>query len=150
VQISPKSINTADLQRAEHSYREQLRSQPDDMGLRLSLAWCLFVQALHQSGHESAFGNYAVAYCRAPAADINSTPSKADRSADALLRDCLQQTYTIKHLSMQEDERLEVARLHALVEMAGAQDLSIGAEEQSLQRLANLAREAMLSVDGIG
>jgi hypothetical protein len=150
VRIFPNGINTADLNRAEGLYREQLRARPEDMGIRLSLAWCLFMLALHRSGHESAFGNYALAYRQVPPADQESTPLTADRSADALLRECLQQTYTIKHLSVQEDERLEVARLQALVELAGAQALSIGAEEQSLQRLSNLAREAMLTFDGMG
>jgi hypothetical protein len=41
---------------------------------------------------------------------------------------------------MHEEDLLEVARLHALVELAGAQNLSTGAEEQSVQRLVALAR----------
>jgi hypothetical protein len=108
------------------------------------------MQALRQSGHESAYDNCAVTYVSASTAHTTLTPFTATRSTDALLMDCLQQTYAIKHLSLHEDEQKEVARLHALVELAGAQGLSVGAEEQCLQRLAILAREAMLSADGIG
>jgi hypothetical protein len=149
VRPSTKDFEPTDLKRAEDTYREQLRSEPDDLALRLSLAWCLFMQALHRSGQEAVF-TYTQHACTDASAAVTPTDSAtADRSANALLKDCLQQTYTIKHLSLREEERLEVARLHALVEMAGAQDLVIGAEVKSVQRLVALAREAMRTVNGI-
>ena len=148
VQPSSKYIESTDLQRAENIYRARLRSQPEDMALRLSLAWCLFMQALHRSGQEAVHGVYALAYINAPSVDMETLDWVDGRSANALLTDCLQQTYTVKHLSMHEEERVEVARLHALVELAGAQDVSTFAEEQCMQRLVELAREAMRPAEG--
>jgi hypothetical protein len=49
----------------------------------------------------------------------------------------------IKHLSLDADERLNVARLQSLVELAGAREIMVGAEEQSVQQLVALAREAL-------
>jgi hypothetical protein len=148
VNPSSKYFDSGDLKHAETIYREQLRTTPEDMALRLSLAWCLFMQALHRSGQEAVLAYSTLAINGA--AMVGTATGATERSANTLLKDCLQQTYAIKHLTLQDEQRLEVARLHALVELAGAQELSVGAEEQSVQRLVALAREAMRTADGRG
>ena len=146
MQSSTKYVDTANLKWAENTYREQLKTRPEDMAIRLSLAWCLFMQALHRSGQETVL-DYAVVYVQPLAEDHVADSATIERSAHALLKDCLHQTYMIKHLSLDADERLNVARLQSLVELAGARDIMVGAEEQSVQQLVSLAREALLTPD---
>lgn len=142
MQSSTKYVDTANLKWAENTYREQLKSRPEDMAIRLSLAWCLFMQALHRSGQETIL-DYTVVHIQPPAEDTVRESGTTERSAHTLLKDCLHQTYMIKHLSLDADERLNVARLQSLVELAGAREIMVGAEEQSVQQLVALAREAL-------
>ena len=145
MQPSPHLFDLCALQRAEANYKECLLTQPDNLAVRLSLAWCLFIQALHQSGQETAIISNNLPYEQAvpPAQD---TPVKV-RDAQALLQDCLQHLYNVKHLSIDEEDRSGVERLQTLVELAGAKGPSISAETQSLQRLIELAWEIRHSAD---
>jgi len=146
MQSSSQCVDPSNLKWAEHTYRERLRLQPEDMAVRLSLAWCLFMQAIHRSGQETIL-DHAVVHIGPASNDAPVNASTVERSANALLKDCLHQTYIIKQLSIDQVEQQDVARLQALVELAGARDIMVGAEEHSVQQLVALAREAMRTTD---
>jgi len=152
VQPSIPSIpyfDSADLERAENIHRVQLRSRPEDTALRLSLAWCLLVQAIHRSGQETVLAYSARTRGSVPPADTATAAGTAQRSAHALFKDSLFHTVTVQHMSLLEEDQLEVARLHSLVALAGAQELSNEAEAQSVQRLAALARAVMRTAKAV-
>ena len=148
MQSSSRLFDLCALQTAEVNYREHLLSQPDNLATRLSLAWCLFIQALHQSGHEAAIMYNGLAYEQALVPSVASDHMVAERrNAQSLLHDCLQQTYIVKHLSTNDEDRTGVERLQVLVELAGAQEPATYAEAESLRRQIELAWEIRHDAD---
>ena len=136
------------LQRSESAYREQITQGPDNMELRLRLAWCLFLQSLYQDAQEEGR--------RALVADVQPSPLSCPvstlrpRSAQSLLDECLHQTYTVMHLSAQPQERCDVEKLQALVRLLGAQGVLLQAEERATRLGAEMVRAIQFArkVDG--
>jgi hypothetical protein len=137
VSFSSNFFNTASLKQAEKTFRERLLTQPDNMEARLNLAWCLFIQAVHQSGQEMALLNPVPEYDRTAISSADSE-SKAD-SALSLLQDCLCQTYTIKHLSLSSEDHKAIERLQVLFALCGAQEQAVHAERRAIEKLIRLA-----------
>lgn len=105
------------VRRVEQIYRNRLRSEPCDTLARVRLAWCLFAQALHEAGRESA---YAALRCSNPPhaeeLDEKCLP-EMERGATSLLDDCLRQTYAALHLSVSRREQQDAAELQALARL---------------------------------
>jgi hypothetical protein len=124
------------LERAEHTYRQQLIAHPEDTELRVRLAWCLFMQALHQAGQETARGADATAL-------ESALDPLCERSSHALLKDCLQQTYTVMHVSIRSGDRPDVEKIQELVRLSGRQNLLIQAQDRAAYILARLTGEML-------
>jgi hypothetical protein len=127
------------LKRVETVYRRQLQHDPADMVSRLSLAWCLFIQALHKAGQESALTTLGEPgdCCSAPSAE---NPAR-EQDAQQLLRDCLRQTIMIMQLSPDTRDQSDVRRLRALVKLSGAEQLLSEAEADATRLLQDVAAE---------
>jgi hypothetical protein len=130
------------LERAERTYRQQLIAHPEDTELRLRLAWCLFMQALYQAGQEAALN--------AVERDSEALPeAECERDSQALLRDCLQQTYTVMHVSIRSGDRPDVEKIQELVRLSGTQSVLLQAQDRAAYILAKLTGE-MLNVKEAG
>jgi hypothetical protein len=131
------------LQRLERRYRRHLAKKPEDMGARINLAWCLFMQALHQAGRESILRT-------AREVDEGADSQRGGRlsavlNADALqlLKACLQQMHTVQQLSLQARDRVDVEKLQALIRLSGGERAVAEAEQETLRALVTLAYEIL-------
>ena len=146
LQIPPSLFDLCALQIAEANYRDELQTHPDNTATRLNLAWCLFMQAVHSSGRESA----------CPSADNLPTThtekcckSTDQRSSQALLQECLGHTFMVRNLCIHKKDFQDAARLQALVRLSGLHDAAKNAEAQSMERLAKLSWEIMHGTDSV-
>src|SRR5436190_24346001 len=102
------------LRRAESIYRHTLLIEPGDTAFRLRLAWCLFIQAVHQAGRESILDTVECEY-----GGLNGlTPELSngiEKSVDELLKDCVRQTTTVRQLTLKERDRSDAELLLSLV-----------------------------------
>lgn len=126
------------LQCSESTCREQLTLSPDNMDRRLRLAWCLFLQSLHQDAQEEGTRSHLAD--AQPSTPCCPVPALRHRSAQILLEECLHQTYTVMHLSVQPQVRSDVEKLHALVRLVGAQGVLLQAEERANHLRSEMAR----------
>jgi hypothetical protein len=122
------------LRRVERVYRARLIDEPTDMVARLSLAWCLFLQALHRAGEERALATVT-------ALELAETVSDGGKRADDLLSDCLRQAITVMQLSPDPNDRTEIEKLHSLVKISGGGQAISEAEQQAKRILEDIARE---------
>lgn len=139
-----RTLKVDALWRVERIYRKQLVEEPGDTVARVSLAWCLFMQALHRAGQEST----APALLELPAAALDAVelepdPRARERDSAHLLQDCLRQTLAVLQLSPNPRDRTDVERLQALVKLSGGEALLADAEEQARRVLLQLTREMM-------
>src|SRR5688572_7910021 len=102
----PGVIQTEPLAQAEAVYRRRLTNEPDDMAARVNLAWCLFMQALHEAGRESAMANGL----QSGGTSMNSDPRDGHRvsPSHAVLLECLRQTNMVAHLSQSDQDHRDV------------------------------------------
>jgi hypothetical protein len=129
------------LRQLEAKHLEQLRNDPGNLDVRLGLAWCLFMHALHQSGKESMLST--LRSMEIPI-DLDSLPQRAltyDSEAYRLLKDSLHETFTVIQLDPQQEANEDVARLHALVRLSGAEQVFREAEDEATYVLARLIRD---------
>jgi hypothetical protein len=131
------------LWRVERIYRKQLVEEPGNTVARVSLAWCLFMQALHRAGQESAVNS--VLELTLPADSAANDGQSSDRDSAVLLQDCLRQALAVLQLSPDPRDRLDVERLQALVKLSGGAEILADAEEQAHRILTQLTREMMNS-----
>jgi hypothetical protein len=130
------------LDRAEHTYRQQLVAHPEDTDLRLRLAWCLFMQALYQAGQEAAIS--------AGASDPGqSSECLSERDSQNLLKDCLQQTYTVMHVGAQSGERPDVEKIQELVRLSGTSEVLLQAQDRATFILTKLAGEILNAAEPV-
>ena len=140
------AIKMEALKRAESAYRTSLVSDPADTAARLRLAWCLFVQAVHQAGRESILDS------------IHSTGSESEAmrgvirsiqetDVDHLLQDCLRQTTTVMQLTRRPHERTDVEMLQMLVKLAGAEEWAADADREAASRLRDITQALVNDTD---
>jgi hypothetical protein len=130
-------INT--LQQMESRYQLELTEDPANLELRLDLAWCLFMHALHEAGRESLLPSLAGDDRDGDRADMFREIGLFDQKAYRLLKGCLKETFTVLQLSPNTPE--EVAKLHALIRLAGANQAFLEAEDEAMKILARLGRD---------
>lgn len=125
------------LKEAEAAYRFVLIQEPDNMDVRVNLAWCLLLQALYQSGKETVIAERSDAQQAADneggAANLASGPD-----ADHLLQECLRHSMTVKHLSARTSNQMDVEKLEALVRLAGGKELLLSSEESGARIIDNI------------
>jgi hypothetical protein len=140
------AIKIEALRRAECSYRDTLTTDPADTGTRLRLAWCLFVQAVHQAGRESILETIT---CESVGAEVlpGVIRSIQETDVDHLLQDCLRQTTTVMQLSRRPHERTDVEMLQLLVKLAGAEQWAADADKEAHLRLRDITKALILDTD---
>ncbi len=124
--IKFSALNLHDLKNAEQAYRFVLCQQPDNMDIRVNLAWCLLFQALYRSGEETASDVHRSAAEARPQADATNFLPTSD--SKQLLQECLRHTMMVKQLSASVSHLMDVDKLEAMVLMAGGKDLLIANE----------------------
>jgi hypothetical protein len=136
----PSLLEVDSLKRVEHLYRTRLTSEPTDMIARVSLAWCLFMQALHRAGQESVLQQIVAA---GETADPERRVSDGREGSSDLLRDCLRQAIMVIQLSPDQGDREDVERLHALVKLSGGDRALSEASEEAARILTDMTREIL-------
>lgn len=132
--------------RAEAVYRHALLNNPGDTAIRLRLAWCLFAQTIHQAGKESICAALETDSAE-PITEAQENACRAGRSVNALLRDCLKQSVTVRQLTRSKWERSDVDLLQSLVEMAGAEDWNIDANMAASRCLYEITHALLIEPD---
>ena len=129
------------LLRVEEVYRRRLDVEPSDMVARVSLAWCLFMRALHRAGQESVIQAITITGRTEPAED--SSPPSIGTDAGSILKDCLHQTIAVLQLSGNPQDRTAVRRLQSLVRLSGGEKAVSDAEEEAARILYAVTREIL-------
>jgi|SRR5579871_5060316 len=142
----PVACDIKALQQMERLYLKQLRENPHDLEIRLGLAWCLFMQAIHQSGRESISEAILAEGRLADHQALYQEMGVFDQQAYRLLKDSLHQTFTIMQLSAQTPQ--DVEKLHELIRLSGADQAVSEAESEALNILAKLAEDIFARTDG--
>jgi hypothetical protein len=131
------------LKLTERTYRQRLLNEPADTSARVDLAWCLFMQALHRAGQESASRDH-VPPCDHASVTVCGA-AKADRDAIELLKDSLRQAYTVMHLSSRAEDQMNAKRLHMLVKLSGAVDMVSEAATEASKILDEITSDIIQS-----
>ena len=130
-------VNIELLRLEERGHRRRVDHDPMDMESRMSLAWCLFAQAMHHAGGESL-----LAVLRESGAVHSSAREDVEFDHDAryLLRECLMQLVAVCELSSDPIDRANVDRLRYLVAASGAESALREADAEAERLLINMGR----------
>ena len=123
-------INIDAIRSAERVYRSCLIDEPADTSIRLKLAWCLLIQAVHADGRQSILQD-------GPESALGHGVQE-DEEIGNLLEDCLRQTTAVLHLSREESERADVEVLQNLIEIAAADAEQNLVLEESRRRIREI------------
>jgi hypothetical protein len=133
---SPVSIDSLITQ--ARGYRRQVNHEPLDMRARANLAWCLFLQAMHESGREHLLSALRE---RGAMAEMPSDGAfRLSGDARQLLRECLTQMRAVYELSHDPLDRADVERLRELVSISGAEAALCDADAEAARWLAEMAQ----------
>lgn len=132
------TVDLDTIRRVEQIYRDRLREEPCDTLARVRLAWCLFAQAVHEAGRESAYE--ALRSCKLSNSDEldESSLPEMERGATSLLDDCLRQTYAALHLSVSRREQQDAVELQALARLISGEAPLARAERWATEIVAAL------------
>jgi len=135
-------FDAAVLAKLEISYRLRLLEDPTDMNARVSLAWCLFLQAAHQAGQECLLSDFLEG-----AGDDRTVNLPVEtmhhRDANRILRDCLQQAITVSQLSSNEEDLSDIVKIQQLITLSGGEQAIAESEREAAHILAEITREVM-------
>lgn len=141
---SPEPAFPSDaLKRVEAIYRRQLAEDPADPVARVSLAWCLFMQALLRAGQESVLEALVDATEGRRASFEETMRSVLDQNAADLLEDCLRQTMTVKQLTSDPEAQVSAERILSLVRLSGGGPALNAAEDRAARILNDVTREVL-------
>ena len=140
------------LKQSERAYNAHLRKEAADTGVRMTLAWCLALQAIYEAGQ-----THALAALRSVSETLEEPVGRCLRGAlqevgapepnvPYLLRSCLQQVVAVTHLSANPQERKDAEKLRALLELSGGEQALLEADESSERILAEITN-AILSTN---
>jgi len=139
----PPAFALESLKRVELVYRQQLVADPADMMARISLAWCLFMQALHRAGQESVLTELATA-SESEGGELGcAIQSILHEDADELLKECMRQTITVMQLSADPQDHTDVVKLQELIKLSGGGKAVSEAEAEGATILAQVTREIL-------
>ena len=119
------------LQHVEKTYRSRLSEDAGDTTARTYLAWCLFMQALHEAGKENALMTLLPH-------DLPCAPVRLKSDVQQILKECLHQAFTVKQLSRRPQDRLEAETLETLIRLAGEGETVAEAEGETGRILSDL------------
>jgi hypothetical protein len=129
------------LRRVEGVYNARLAHDPGDHGARMHLAWCLFMQALHECGQQSVIAALFSPDDQLDARTIKRIRSVLDRDAKRMLRECLRHSVTVIQLSTDPREQRDAQNLQALVRLSGGDPTVQEAEGDGRRIMKSVARE---------
>ncbi len=135
----PLTCDIATLQSLESGYQRQLTEDPANLEVRLDLAWCLFMHALHEAGRESLLASLAKGGPDADRGSLYKEIGLYEQNAYRILKGCLRETFTVLQLSPTTPQ--EVAKLHVLIRLSGADQAFSEAEDEAMKILARLGRD---------
>ena len=139
MRLKSSVFDPSGLKTAEEAYRFVLRQEPDNMDIRVDLAWCLLLQALYLSGQETAVAAQNIpedgAFSQAVVSDAAPAPD-----AVHLLQECLRHSLTVKHLSAHTANQIEVEKLVSLVLLAGGKEHILFNEERGARIKSEIFR----------
>lgn len=138
-----RTVNVDTLWRVERIYRKQLQEEPGDTVARVSLAWCLFMQALHRAGQESTVSPLLEVTCSHDHPEVEVETEVHERDSAHLLQECLRQTVAVLQLSPNPRDHSDVERLQTLVKLSGGESLLADTEDQARRVITRLAHELL-------
>lgn len=127
------------LRRMEAVCRARVLADPVDTLARGRLAWCLFLQAVHQAGQESILEQLGITPLEVKA--VGPRESFEDRQAQELLDECLRHTEAVLHLSAPGQQRTEMERLLGLARLSVGEPAFNSAEQKAHRILDTLIRD---------
>ncbi len=133
------------LRQAEKSYRDLLEVEPGAMDVRVDLAWCLFMQAVHMAGQESAIRNNGLSSTGNSVWPTPSTALTMQAQAQMMLNECLQNAVTVTQLSTSRQDQMVMNKLETLVKLACGEKLISSARINASRILADLTQAVMRS-----
>ena len=141
---TPEPAFDADsLKRVEHLYRRQLADDPSDPLARVSLAWCLLMQALLRAGQESVLQALVRDEEGSEEPIDLAASSMLDQDAADLLEDCLRQTLTVRQISADPAAHLSAERILALVRLSGGAPAVTAAEAAAARKGGEVTRQVL-------
>ena len=140
----PVMCDISVLHQKSIQFREQIKNDPGNSELRMGLAWCLFIQALLQAGRESLSIQESDVDGKCDAA---RSCQLFDQEAYQLLKGSLQQTFIVMQLSAHVQDRSEVSKLHALIQLYGANEAFDEAQAEAMRSFERLVHDIFTEVD---
>jgi hypothetical protein len=131
------------LQQNESRYQLAIMEDPTNLETRLDLAWCLFMHALHEAGRENLQAALVDADLDADRAEVYREIGLYEQKAYQLLKGCLKETFTVLQLSPQTPQ--EVAKLHTLIRLSGADKAFTEAEDEAMRILGRLSQDIVVA-----
>lgn len=143
--MSPRRaiIDVHTLSTLESNCRKRLAVEPEDSQARSNLAWCLFMQAVHQSGQEKLLSALYREDGQLREKHDPELTDHFDRNAYQILRDCLQQAVAVVQLSPDERHQSEVGKLHQLIRLSGGEQALEDAEAEAGRIISEIARDLL-------
>lgn len=130
-------VDAEALRRVENFCRSRILQDPCDTLPRGTLAWCLFLQALHQAGRESVL-NLLPDLTLWPEGEQEPFEPQSERGAEQLLAECLRLTEIALSLTEPGELRTEMERLRSLARLSAGEQPVYRAEQQMQQILHTL------------
>lgn len=125
------------LRGEERGHRKRVDHEPLDLDARMNLAWCLFVQAMHQAGGETLLDSLRE---KGAVADFSAASPRFGGDSRHLLRECLKQMCAVCELSRDPTDLADVERLRYLVTISGAEKALREADDEAARWLAEMAQ----------
>lgn len=135
----PVACDIKTLQQMESRYQNEITQDPTNLEVRLDLAWCLFMHALHEAGRENLQAALASGGGEADRVEMFREIGLFEQNAYSLLKGCLKETFTVLQLSPHTPQ--EVAKLHVLIRLVGADQAFLEAEDEAMKILQRLDRD---------
>jgi hypothetical protein len=131
------------LRRLEGVYNARLAHDPGDHVARMHLAWCLFMQALHESGQQSVIVALFSPDDELDERTMKRIRSVLDRDARRMLRECVRHSVTVMQLSTDPRDKRDAQNLQSLVRLTGGFPTIEEAEGNGSRILKSVARELL-------
>lgn len=142
----PSTFDPDQLQRMIVTCRARLIEEPGDIGVRITLAWCLFFQALHYK-HQQAFWQKLYAESeglgdsfRESLKTLQAQMMKNAPDGHRLLKDSLMQAATVMQLSALPRERTVAAIIQELATLLGEEQAVAEVDIEAMMILNRVAK----------
>jgi hypothetical protein len=129
-------IDIGAVHHIELACRDQLEHTPENCEARLRLAWCLFLEAVHEAGRVR--GVSAVVREMKDRGAQARAPGEPVREPDRLLRECLKHATAVRQLSPDPNDHVMVEQIRTLLVESGQGDAVRAAQAEGDRILKEL------------